>query len=489
MKRRGVLPAFGFFGGSFDPLQKGHIALALAALRERRLGRVYLVPAARSPLKGNLCSARIARPWFARGFGGWRGLALGSWELNRPGPSYTFQTLRRLRRVFPGRRWAVILGEDSWRNVPPVAALAGNRRPLSLDCRKAGRSGADPGTGGGLFPPGAASSGFLHGRPSLPWCWSFRRSRGARARVGIHQKERPLPLKSQKKKVRFFAAVRKKRGSWKLWRLRCPLPACGILYRWRAGPASWPVSMGRIRDQAVRAGLLHDWAKEWSPARLRGYVRETRGFRSRVESHFRTPTGRAPARYASAHRAGRRGWAGAPATRAAMARHTLGHGRMTLLDKILYVADFLPRTAEPPNPSVFVGWRGGTSREPCARRRVGNSMGGAARWVSIRPRWRCGTRWRRAERDGFPRRGLASRPGGGRRGGGFAPVPGGHPLARGPGHSAGRADFGAVIGTDLAEHAPHSDTLMVWLYRPSEGQLDVLSIPRDTRVDLPGYRF
>jgi LCP family protein required for cell wall assembly len=48
---------------------------------------------------------------------------------------------------------------------------------------------------------------------------------------------------------------------------------------------------------------------------------------------------------------------------------------------------------------------------------------------------------------------------------------------------------GAVIGTDLAEHAPHSDTLMVWLYRPSEGQLDVLSIPRDTRVDLPGYRF
>ena len=48
---------------------------------------------------------------------------------------------------------------------------------------------------------------------------------------------------------------------------------------------------------------------------------------------------------------------------------------------------------------------------------------------------------------------------------------------------------GAVMGTDLADHAPHSDTLMVWLYRPSETRLDVLSIPRDTKIDLPGYRF
>jgi anionic cell wall polymer biosynthesis LytR-Cps2A-Psr (LCP) family protein len=48
---------------------------------------------------------------------------------------------------------------------------------------------------------------------------------------------------------------------------------------------------------------------------------------------------------------------------------------------------------------------------------------------------------------------------------------------------------GAVIGTDLADHAPHSDTLMVWLYRPSETRLDVLSIPRDTKIDLPDIVF
>lgn len=48
---------------------------------------------------------------------------------------------------------------------------------------------------------------------------------------------------------------------------------------------------------------------------------------------------------------------------------------------------------------------------------------------------------------------------------------------------------GIVLGTDLAENAPHSDTLIVWRYDPSAPRLHVLSIPRDTKIDLSGYRF
>jgi LCP family protein required for cell wall assembly len=47
----------------------------------------------------------------------------------------------------------------------------------------------------------------------------------------------------------------------------------------------------------------------------------------------------------------------------------------------------------------------------------------------------------------------------------------------------------AVMGTDLAEKSPHSDTLMVAVYHPRGGRLDLLSIPRDTKIDLRGYRF
>ena len=41
----------GVFGGTFDPVHVGHLAIANAALDELGLDRVYFVPARRSPLK------------------------------------------------------------------------------------------------------------------------------------------------------------------------------------------------------------------------------------------------------------------------------------------------------------------------------------------------------------------------------------------------------------------------------------------------------
>jgi polyisoprenyl-teichoic acid--peptidoglycan teichoic acid transferase len=54
---------------------------------------------------------------------------------------------------------------------------------------------------------------------------------------------------------------------------------------------------------------------------------------------------------------------------------------------------------------------------------------------------------------------------------------------------AGRPVSAVVLGTDLVDYARHSDTLMVWNYDPRRGRVDVLSVPRDTRIHLPGYRF
>lgn len=54
---------------------------------------------------------------------------------------------------------------------------------------------------------------------------------------------------------------------------------------------------------------------------------------------------------------------------------------------------------------------------------------------------------------------------------------------------AGRPISGAVMGTDKVDYARHSDTLMVWSYDPMHERLDLLSVPRDTRIHLPGYKF
>ena len=41
----------GIFGGSFDPIHNGHLAIADAAYREFRLDEVWLIPAGHSPNK------------------------------------------------------------------------------------------------------------------------------------------------------------------------------------------------------------------------------------------------------------------------------------------------------------------------------------------------------------------------------------------------------------------------------------------------------
>lgn len=49
----------------------------------------------------------------------------------------------------------------------------------------------------------------------------------------------------------------------------------------------------------------------------------------------------------------------------------------------------------------------------------------------------------------------------------------------------GERIWGVLIGSDYDDHARHSDTLMVWSYDPQSRFLDILSIPRDTMIDIP----
>lgn len=46
-----------------------------------------------------------------------------------------------------------------------------------------------------------------------------------------------------------------------------------------------------------------------------------------------------------------------------------------------------------------------------------------------------------------------------------------------------------LIGTDLVDNARHSDTLMFLSYEPRTRFVDVLSIPRDTRIKVEGYNL
>lgn len=122
----------GVFGGTFDPVHVGHLAIAHAALEALGLDRVLFVIARRSPLKerGPVASEAERLAMLERAIAGEPRFAVSRLELDREGPSYTVDTLAALRAAAPVDELFLILGGDAsaelprWRSPERIAELA-----------------------------------------------------------------------------------------------------------------------------------------------------------------------------------------------------------------------------------------------------------------------------------------------------------------------------------------------------------------------------
>jgi len=109
----------GFFGGSFDPPHRGHLAVARAAAEGFRLDRVLLAPTARQPLKpdGPVASFEDRLEMvrlLGEGVPGFEASAVDEPEAGGQ-PNYTVDTLRRLRSGLSGADTIfVIVGVDAF---------------------------------------------------------------------------------------------------------------------------------------------------------------------------------------------------------------------------------------------------------------------------------------------------------------------------------------------------------------------------------------
>lgn len=109
----------GLFGGSFDPVHLGHVATAEELLHKLGLREIRFLPAARSPLKAAVTADHHRVAMLERALAGHPGLVLDCSELDRPAPSYTIDTLRRVRQgVGPAEPVVFILGLDSFLELP-----------------------------------------------------------------------------------------------------------------------------------------------------------------------------------------------------------------------------------------------------------------------------------------------------------------------------------------------------------------------------------
>lgn len=121
----------GFLGGSFDPVHFGHLLAAQDAFEQHRLDRLVIVPAAQAPMKPNdvkssaadrLAMLRASTEWDAR-------FEVSDFELRKGGISYTIDSARHFRQLYPGDDLYWVIGGDQlprihlWKDIGELARL------------------------------------------------------------------------------------------------------------------------------------------------------------------------------------------------------------------------------------------------------------------------------------------------------------------------------------------------------------------------------
>ncbi len=130
----------GLFGGSFDPIHLGHLIVGRAVAEQLGLAELRFMPTGEQPLKRgrHVAAARHRTAMVEAAIAGEPGMRLERAEVERPGPSYTVETLRLLQAREPGRQFVVLLGADAvpdlerWHQaaeLPRLAQLVAFARP------------------------------------------------------------------------------------------------------------------------------------------------------------------------------------------------------------------------------------------------------------------------------------------------------------------------------------------------------------------------
>lgn len=146
----------GLLGGSFDPPHRGHVHITETALRRVGLDKVWWLVSPGNPLKQRGPAALDRRVAASNRLIDRHPDIVATDLESRMGTRYTADTIRKLRRIYPGVRFVWLMGADNliefhrWQHwteifqMIPIAVLArpGNqvRAGLSIAARRFGAS-------------------------------------------------------------------------------------------------------------------------------------------------------------------------------------------------------------------------------------------------------------------------------------------------------------------------------------------------------------
>ena len=107
------------FGGSFDPIHNGHIALARAVREHDLADEVWFLITPQNPHKQGcrLTSENERLQMVQCALDGEERMTASDFEFSLPRPSYTINTLNALERAYPDREFLLLMGADNWRKI------------------------------------------------------------------------------------------------------------------------------------------------------------------------------------------------------------------------------------------------------------------------------------------------------------------------------------------------------------------------------------
>ena len=346
----------GVYGGTFDPPHLGHLMAAKAAMEFLGLDRVLFIPAAQPPHKSLTETSAPAEHRLAMAELTAEGMALlarrpgcaqaEARELERPGKSYTADTLAQLREAYPGDELWLLTGTDmfltiqNWRDPERILSLAGvagfaraESDSLAVMERQAAYLRETYGATTKVVELDKITElsstqvrALLPDRPAqardLLWCQVY----GYILRHGLYGVKVDLTrLDDEDLRCASWSMVKAKR----IPHIRgCEEEAVRLARRWGADP-----------ELARRAGILHDCTKyldldeQLHLCEKYGIVLDE--LERRTVKLLHSKTGAAVARHVY----------GAPDPVVnAIYWHTTGRADMDLLSKILYIADYIEPT-------------------------------------------------------------------------------------------------------------------------------------------------
>ena len=128
-----MVAKIGLMGGTFDPIHYGHLLAAEVARWTFALDKIIFIPAAVPPHKADrkkITSASCRLAMTGQAIASNPHFYLSDLELKRQGPSYTVDTVREIKRLYPQNQIYFITGADAimeiltWNRVEELMSLA-----------------------------------------------------------------------------------------------------------------------------------------------------------------------------------------------------------------------------------------------------------------------------------------------------------------------------------------------------------------------------